>query len=413
MFWKEKSYDELNVIIQDALNENKSYRSNSLLGLPATYLDQKIFPFLKSLDSLPYLRALVENPNHIGCHTFGKSEHCFSGTHKIEVDLIQTCAEKIFKAKRGEYNGHVCSGGTDGNIQGLWGIRNYFINEYQCQHNEIAVVCTDDSHYSVYKGANILNLETIQIPVGEFSREINFDTLKEKVIAEQKNGKKYFILFLTMGTTMFGSIDPVDKVVDIFKELDVAFKIHIDAAFGGFVYPFINEENTINFENPYISSIVLDAHKMLQAPFGTGMFLGRNELFENIVASEASYVPGLDSTLCGSRSGANVLAVWMILNIYGSEGGKEYCKGLMTKTSKLCDELDKLSVRYFHQPGINIVTMRSSDISSKVAEKYHLVPESHDGKNLWWKVVIMDHVTNELLDEFINDLKENEIKITD
>jgi glutamate/tyrosine decarboxylase-like PLP-dependent enzyme len=37
---------------------------------------------------------------------------------------------------------------------------------------------------------------------------------------------------------------------------------HIDGAYGGFVYPFSNQEiSVINFSNPKISSITIDAHK--------------------------------------------------------------------------------------------------------------------------------------------------------
>ena len=36
----------------------------------------------------PFMSTLVQNPNHIGCHTLGSSESFFKGTHEIEKDLI-------------------------------------------------------------------------------------------------------------------------------------------------------------------------------------------------------------------------------------------------------------------------------------------------------------------------------------
>lgn len=56
---------------------------------------------------------------------------------------------------------------------------------------------------------------------------------------------------------------------------------------------------------------------MLQAPYGTGIFICRKGLIENVLTKEAQYVEGMDLTLCGSRSGANAIAVWMILFSYG------------------------------------------------------------------------------------------------
>ena len=77
---------------------------------------------------------------------------------------------------------------------------------------------------------------------------------------------------------------------------DLAYKLHIDGAYGGFVYPFSNENSEINFSNPKISSITIDAHKMLQAPYGTGVFICRKGYIEEVLTKEAAYVEGMDLT---------------------------------------------------------------------------------------------------------------------
>ena len=133
-----------------------------------------------------------------------------------------------------------------------------------------------------------------------------------------QKGKKYFIVISNMATTMFGSVDDPDTYTDLLEELDLPYKLHIDGAYGGFVYPFSNKKSTINFANPKICSITIDAHKMLQAPYGTGVYLCRKGLIENVLTKEAEYVEGMDLTLCGSRSGANAVAVFMILFTYGA-----------------------------------------------------------------------------------------------
>ena len=105
-------------------------------------------------------------------------------------------------------------------------------------------------------------------------------TTKEESTAKN-NGKKYFIVISNMGTTMFGSVDNPEDYITILEKHNVAFKLHIDGAYGGFVYPFSNPNSAINFSNPKISSITIDAHKMLQAPYGTGIFICRKGLIEN------------------------------------------------------------------------------------------------------------------------------------
>lgn len=117
---------------------------------------------------------------------------------------------------------------------------------------------------------------------------------------------------------MFGSIDDPDIYSNALEKQGLEYRMHVDGAYGGFVYPFSNQRSAINFENEKISSFTIDAHKMLQAPYGTGVFLCRKGLIEYVLTEEAEYIEGMDLTVCGSRSGANAVAVWMILFTYGS-----------------------------------------------------------------------------------------------
>ena len=85
------------------------------------------------------------------------------------------------------------------------------------------------------------------------------------------------------------------------------------------------------FQNPYLNSITADGHKMLQTPYGTGLFLIRKGYFDYVKTEEAQYIPGKDYTVSGSRSGANAISMWMILQIHGSEGWKYKMEMSVTK----------------------------------------------------------------------------------
>ena len=71
----------------------------------------------------------------------------------------------------------------------------------------------------------------------------------------------------------------------------------------------------------------------------------------------------------------------------------------------LCNELDKLGVKYFREPYMNIVTIHAEYIPKDLAHKYDLVPETHNEKNSWYKIVVMHHVEVQHLTTFINELK--------
>lgn len=404
--WKKLTQQERQSRIENALKQNVDFDKDASLGYPASKLDNKVFysdaPFLKDA---PTLQAYVANPNNIGCHTIGTSESAFGGTQEIEREVLKVIAEDIFKADPESYDGYIAPGGTEANIQAIWMYRNYFMNEKKASLNEIAIVASEDTHYSIPKGANLLMLDRITVPVEFETRKIKIPELDNLVLNAKQNGKKYFIVISNLGTTMFGAVDNLEDYISVFEKHQLDYRLHIDAAYGGFVYPFSNKQSIINFSHPKISSITIDAHKMLQAPYGTGVFICRKGLIENVLTKEAEYVEGMDLTLCGSRSGANAVAVWMILFTYGRFGWIEKINILQMRTNWLCEQLDKLNVKYFREDYMNIVTIQADYIDSELVKKYDLVPQKHDETNKWYKIVIMDHVEVEHLSTFIADLK--------
>ena len=405
MHWPKLSTLAIKQKIFEALGKNLNYRSEYILGIPATFLDNEIFyedaPFLRDA---PFLSMLIANPNHIGCHTLEQEgEPIFKGTQEIERDLIRICSEEIFGAESGSCDGYVASGGTEANIEALWIYRNYYMQELQANANDITVVYSQDSHYSFPKAANLLGLRSLVFNVDNDSREVNLPDLEKKLLAEIHRGTKYFIVNVNLSTTMFGSVDDIDKITGVFKLLRLNFKLHVDAAFGGFIYPFTNQNSRHNFANPDVSSITVDGHKMLQAPYGTGIFLVRKQLINYVCTNEASYVLGKDYTLCGSRSGANAACMWMILHMYGSVGWTVKMLQLLDKTTSLCKELEELAVEYYHNPYLNMVSIKSKYISMELARKFMLVPDNHDNP-AWYKIVMMPHVKQGVLDQFITQL---------
>lgn len=405
-YWKKLSQEERQKRIQKALEENVNFAKDTSLGYPASKLDGKVFnsdaTFLKDA---PTLQTYVANPNHIGCHTLGTSEKAFKGTQEMEREVLNVLAVDIFKAERGYFDGYFAPGGTEANIQAIWMYRNYFMYKQNAKPSEIAIIASADTHYSIPKAANLLMLDWLKIPVDFKNRTIEVFALENIIINAKERGKKYFIVISNMGTTMFGAVDNPNDYTQILEKHQVNYKLHIDGAYGGFVYPFSNKNCDINFENPKISSITIDAHKMLQAPYGTGVFVCRKGLIENVLTKEAEYVEGMDLTLCGSRSGSNAIAVWMILFTYGPFGWCEKIRVLQMRTDWLCEQLDQMSIPYFREPFMNIVTIPAQYITKPLEEKYDLVPQKHGEGNQWYKIVIMEHVEIDHLSTFIADLK--------
>jgi tyrosine decarboxylase/aspartate 1-decarboxylase len=405
-YWKKYSKEKLIKRIDKALESTLDFENSKYLGYPVSRLDENVFNTNGTfLNNSPLLKSFIANPNNIGCHTLGKSEEAFKGSQELEKEVIRVLAVDIFKSEENEYDGYIATGGTEANIQALWIYRNLYKKEYNATLDEMVILSSEDTHYSVHKGSNLLSLDTVSIPVDFNSREIivsELDNIVKNLISE---GKKYFMVISNMATTMFGSVDNPDIYAEILTKYKVEFKIHIDGAFGGFIYPISNRNSTLNFENPNISSITIDAHKMLQAPYGTGVFLCRKGLIENVLTKEAQYVDGMDLTIVGSRSGANAIAVWMILFSYGYYGWFEKINTLLLRTDWFIQQLDALNIEYFRDPFMNIVTIKSKFVPVNLAHKYGLVPQTHEGENKWYKVIMMDHVEIDDLLKFVEEIQ--------
>lgn len=405
-YWDKKSDEEIRDVVFQALDQNVNYDEQNVLGLPASYLDRNVFnqdaSFLKDA---PFLSTLIKNPNHIGCHSLGSSESYFKGTQEIERDLIKICAHDVLNGSTNEaFDGYVASGGTEANLQAIWIYRNYFKQEKGLKNEEICILTSSDNHYSMDKAGNVFSMPVQKVEVTENGRFITEESVQAAVDIQKSKGVKAFVVVANMMTTMFGSVDEPEYYSTVLEREELDYFIHVDGAYGGFYFPFSQKEHHLDFRNPKISSVTLDAHKMAQAPYGTGIFVVRKNLMHYTNTKEASYVEGEDYTLIGSRSGANAIAVWMILSKYGPFGWMEKIFILQKRTAWMCEKLDELKIKYYRHPSSNIITIKNEFISDEIAQKYGLVPDNHKDPK-WNKIVIMDHVTIERLSELIADLK--------
>jgi hypothetical protein len=94
----------------------------------------------------------------------------------------------------------------------------------------------------------------------------------------------------------------------------------------------------------------------------------------------------------------------MILGAYGSEGGRAFVRELVARTDRFCAGLRELGMRFFRDPFMNIVALDATQVPPSVAERFLLVPDSHQAP-AWWKIVVMDHVHDEHLGSFLEALR--------
>lgn len=173
------------------------------------------------------------------------------------------------------------------------------------------------AHYSWEKSVKLLGIGTaqlVQVPTDEkmriCARELRL--VLDKCLAEQQ---PILAVIGVLGTTEFGTIDPIDELVHIrdeFKAQGLSFHIHVDAAWGGFLTTMFRAENgdllpfdevakTCQYfpsEKVYsafkaiaeVETITVDPHKLGYLPFGCGAFVCRRQEAREFVTQTAAYV---------------------------------------------------------------------------------------------------------------------------
>jgi aromatic-L-amino-acid decarboxylase len=95
----------------------------------------------------------------------------------------------------------------------------------------------------------------------------------EMITADRAAGQVPFLLVATAGTTNTGTVDPLGPLADVARDHELWF--HVDGAYGGFFH--LTERGRARLAGiGRADSLVLDPHKGLFLPHGTGVVLVRD-----------------------------------------------------------------------------------------------------------------------------------------
>ena len=134
------------------------------------------------------------------------------------------------------------------------------------------VYFTDQSHYSLDKALRIAGLrECIQhrVPTDKYCR-MDATGLDSAIREDKAKGLSPWLIIATAGTTDVGAVDPLHDIADLAQQHEIW--MHGDAAYGGFFKLCPEGEDRLSGLER-CGSMVLDPHKGLFLPFGTGAVL--------------------------------------------------------------------------------------------------------------------------------------------
>jgi len=157
------------------------------------------------------------------------------------------------------------------------------------------IYASDQSHYSVAKGAILAGFPEAnvrEVPTDDRFR-LRLDALEERIEEDRRRGLTPFLIAASAGTTNTGAIDPLPELADLAARHGMW--LHVDAAYGGFF--LLTEEGRRAMRGiERADSIVLDPHKGLFLPYGTGAVLVRDgEALRRAHSLTGDYMPGLQN----------------------------------------------------------------------------------------------------------------------
>src|SRR3954464_11907027 len=149
-----------------------------------------------------------------------------------------------------------------------------------------------------------------------------------------------------LGTTFTGHADDITGInaylVSLKHDKGLDVPLHIDAASGGFVWPFLYPESAWDFRLEQVRSINVSGHKfgLVYPGIGWVIFRERADLAEDLVFYE-NYLGKTDATftLNFSTGSAMVLAQYFNLIRFGHEGYRYIMETMQANAHKLSERI--------------------------------------------------------------------------
>ena len=303
----------------------------------------------------------------------------------LEARAVELLATVTGHPTPTDATGYVTSGGTEANVQAVRSARN------RHDAGDVNVVVPESGHFSFHKAAELLDVELRTVPVDD-----EYRTRTDAVEAAVDEATA--LVVGVAGSTEYGRVDPIPALTRIAH--DAGARMHVDAAWGGFVLPFTDAD--WSFADAPVDTLTIDPHKFGQAPVPAGGLLARDAAALDALAVDTPYLETRSqATLTGTRSGAGVAGAVAAMEALWREGYREAADRAAANAEWLAAALD--------ERGYDVVDPELPLVAAAVPE-----PEFDALREAGWKVsrtasgelrvVCMPHVTREALRRLVADL---------
>lgn len=262
--------------------------------------------------------------------------------------------------------GYLSSGGSMANLAAVVAARDAKnITPKNIEHSVIYL--TTQAHHCIDKALRIAGLATCIrhfVPMNDHF-QMDAAALASLIEKDKKDNLNPWLIIASAGTTDVGAIDPLDSIADIAEANHIWY--HVDAAYGGF---FLLSDK-VKSKMKGISradSIVMDPHKGLFMPYGSGALLVKNKndlsrsfyyqanymqdaIDPNDEISPAEISPELSRHFRGLR-------LWLPLQLYGIKPFRAGLEEKMLLAQYFYKEIIKFNFETGPEPALSVMIYR-------------------------------------------------------
>jgi aromatic-L-amino-acid/L-tryptophan decarboxylase len=330
------------------------------------------------------------------------------GAVKIEIQVIKWMCNLVGYPEKAF--GNLTSGGSIANLIAIKAARDFHgINSLNVRN--AVIYFGEQTHHSIHKALNITGLHEAvlrTIPLTENYR-LDITALEKQLLEDKASGLQPFLMIGSAGTTDTGAIDPLNEMAELSKKFQTWF--HVDAAYGGFF--MLLDEMKIKLKGIERSdSVVLDPHKTLFLPFGSGAVLLRDRnLLLASNSSKASYLIDTEDEddINPADTGIELtrpnrgLRIWLPLQWHGMAPFKACLQEKLLLSDYFYNEIKKIGFETGPYPDLTVTIFRYkeevNDINQQLIDAIHkdgrvfLSSTVIKGK-LWLRSAIVSHRTH-------------------
>ncbi|HEX2836361.1 MAG TPA: aminotransferase class V-fold PLP-dependent enzyme [Thermoanaerobaculia bacterium] len=285
--------------------------------------------------------------------------------------------------------------------------------------------CSTQIHHSFQKAANLAGFPYANIrelPVDSRFR-IRLDALEEAIADDRANGFTPFLIAGSAGTTGTGAVDDLPQLARIAKEQGLWF--HIDGAYGA-LFAMTERGRAVLDGIALADSVILDPHKTLFLPFGTGALLVRDaNALRRAHSLHAEYLPDMQQAdelvdFCEispelSRDFRG-LRVWLPLKLFGIAPFREQLDEKLDLMDYVLRELRGIeALEIVAEPQLTICAFRvrgEGDAATRALlerinarKRVMLTPTTFDGRFVI-RIAIVSHRTHrDRIEMLLDDIR--------